>query len=355
MNVRLAILDGDNNYLGRLTGALSLQYGDTLQIHGFTDPDAAINALAEERIQVFLADEGFSIDTEKLPDNCGFAYLVSGTGVDALNGRRAICKFQRADTLYRAIVDIFSESAGNHISLHSEGGGQSGLVIFASPCGGVGTTSMAAGYAVHMAAEGKRVFYLNLEQFNSADALFSGEGQLGMDDVIYAMKSKKSNLALKLEGCARRDASGVYFFSAPKVALDLMELTGAERVELIQILRDSGNYDIVVVDMGFALDAETLKVFYQADAMVWVGDGSESANQKTVRAYHALQVLEQREDRSLANRLRILYNKFSNKTGQLITQLDGKKLGGVPRLEHATPAQVRAHLARQRFLDQILE
>lgn len=353
MKLGLAILDADSNYTQRITATLSLRYGDKLQIHGFTDPDSALNALAEERIHVFLADETFQIDTSRIPQDCGFAYLVSGNGIDALNGQKAINKFQQVDAIYRAVLDIFSDRAGN-ISFHNDKDGRSKLVVFSSPCGGTGTTSVAAAYAVRLAEQGQRVFYLNLECFNSSDALFEGEGQLGMDDVIYAIKSKKSNLTLKLESCARRDASGVYFFAPPRIALDLMELTDDELLELVDTLRDSGHYDVAVVDMDFSLKERALRVFRKASALVWVCDGSESANQKVHRAYETLKALEQRDDGAYSDNICVIYNKFSNKTGKIITDLQVRAPGGVPRLEHATPLQVRSHLATQQFLDEIL-
>ena len=92
------------------------------------------------------------------------------------------------------------------------------MIIFSSPSGGVGTSSMAAACAVHYAMQGKKVLYLNLEKFGSADVFFSGEGQFDMSDIIYTLKSKKTNLALKLESCVKQDISGVYFYSQSKRA-----------------------------------------------------------------------------------------------------------------------------------------
>lgn len=353
VKIKLAMLDGDSSYLSRLTEALALKYGDSLQICGFTNPSAAMDALAKENIHVFLADENFQIDVDRLPKNCGFAYLVSGNSIDALKGQRAVCKFQRTDMFYRAIVNIFSECAGD-ISVRGGSGTQCRLIAFSSPCGGVGTTAMAAGCAVHFSEAGKRVFYLNIEQFSSSGAFFSGEGKFCMDDVIYAIKSKKTNLELKMESCAKQDASGVFFFDPPKLALELAELSGDELIEMINALRGSGRYDAVILDMDFSLDHKALSIFRQSDVLVWVGDGSESSNQKIAQAHRAMQVLDQQSSDYLTDKLMILYNKFSNKTGHILTDPEIKNPGGVPRLEHATPLQVRAHLSKQQFFDNIL-
>ena len=90
--------------------------------------------------------------------------------------------------------------------------------------GGVGGSSAAAACAMRFAQKGKRALYLNLERFGSADVFFSAEGSSSLGDVIYAVKSQKGNLEIRLESSVKRDGSGVFFFSPPKLALDTAEL-----------------------------------------------------------------------------------------------------------------------------------
>ena len=80
---------------------------------------------------------------------------------------------------------------------------KSSVVIFTSPCGGVGTSTVAAACAIAHANMGKRVFYLNLEQCGTTDVFFQAEGNATMSDVIYSLKSRKANLLLKLESCIK--------------------------------------------------------------------------------------------------------------------------------------------------------
>lgn len=85
--------------------------------------------------------------------------------------------------------------------------------------GGVGSSSLAAACALNFAARGRSVLYLNLEKFGGSSQFFSGEGQFDMSDVVLSLKSRKANLALKLESYVRRDPRGVFFFasqSAPR-------------------------------------------------------------------------------------------------------------------------------------------
>ena len=50
-----------------------------------------------------------------------------------------------------------------------------------------------------------------------------------MSGIIFALKSKKTNLSMKMESCVKQDPRGVYFYSQSKVALDMLEL-GADEI-----------------------------------------------------------------------------------------------------------------------------
>lgn len=79
----------------------------------------------------------------------------------------------------------------------------------------------------------------------------------------------------------------------------------------------------------------------QANALVWTGDGSEISNIKISRAYNALAISEQNEDVPILNRTVLIYNKFSNKSSRaLASNIELKNIGGAPRYEHASVAQI---------------
>lgn len=353
MKIKLAILDSDINYLKRLVTVFSTKYSDRIEVHSFTEMEGALEALNSEKIDVFISDENFLFDMGRIPNRCGFAYFVESADIDTVNGQHAICKFQKIDQIYKEILGIFSECAGNIAALKG-GEGTAKVLVFSSPCGGTGTSSMAAACAMRYAQAGKRVLYLNLEQFSSVDVFFEGEGTFGMSDVVFAVKNKKTNLALKLESCVKRDPCRVYFYSSARIALERMELTQEEINDLISRVRNSGTYDVVVVDIDFGMSKEMLKLFSGAYRLLWVADGAETSNVKITAAYEALSMLEKGMDLQFTNDIRLIYNKFSNKTGKLVSCSQIKSIGGVPKLERATVVQVVEHLAGQKMLDDIL-
>lgn len=352
MRIKLAILEKDQSYLNRIVTAFSTKYADKFEIYSFTDQAIALSTLDSSRIDVFVASDAFEINVTALPKRCGFAYFVDSIDVAMVNEQRAICKFQRADLIYKQILSIYSENAGN-LSGIKLGDDSSKIIAFTSPSGGVGTSTVAAACALHFAAIGKKTLYLNLEKFGSSDVFFSGEGQFDMSDIIFALKSKKANLAIKLESCVKQDSSGVYFYSQTKVALDMLELNVENITELINEVKITGSYDYIVLDLDFTMNKEMRKILTQALSIVWVGDGSEASNIKIARAYVAFSIKENNEETPLTNRLSLIYNRFSSKTGKTVALEELRTIGGAPWYKQATTEQIVKELSKTAIFDKI--
>ena len=353
MKIKLAIIENDSNYLGRIVNVFGTKYADKFQIYSFTDIEVAYATLESAKIEVLVASDSIEIDFNRIPKRCGFAYFVDSADVETVNDQRAICKFQKADLIYKQILSIYSENAGN-VSGLKFGDDSSKIIVFQPVSGGVGASSVAASCAAHLASKNKKTLYLNLEKFGSADAFFSAEGQFNMSDIVFALKSKKANLAMKLESCVKQAENGVYFYSQSELALDILELTSDDIMNLISELQLTGSYDYIVIDSDFSIEKEALKVYRKAHSVVWVSDGSEISNTKLYRAYNALNILEQNSDSPITNRLTLIYNKFSNKTGKTLSEIGIKNIGGAPRYEHATTEQIIAQLSGMEMFDKLM-
>lgn len=334
MRIRLAILEKDEVYLKRLESVFCVKYADKLEILATTDMDFALQALQEKRIDVFLADETFDVETARLPQNCGFAYLVDSADIEKVKDTAAVCKFQKAEALYRQILGLFSEKTAAVTGAHMEGAGGKTLA-FVSAAGGTGSSVAAAACAMHFAKKGKRVLYLNLERFGSADVFFQAEGNTGLSDVIYAIKSKKGNLAMKLESTVKRDPSGVFFYSPTKLALNIAELSTEETQQIVSALKRSGDYDYIVLDLDFSMDKGMLHILNECDTVVFVADGSAASNIKLERVAASLHVMEQEQqnDMKLLARCGVLYNRFSSQTSHKAQVGDLQEFGGINRYE----------------------
>lgn len=353
MRIKLAILEKDQSYLSRIVSVFSTKYADKFEIYSFTDLDVALSVLDGAKIDVLVANDAFEIDVNALPKRCGFAYFVDAADIAMENDQRAICKFQKAELIYKQILSVYSEKAGSISGLHL-GDDSAKILVFTSPSGGAGSSTMAAAAAIHFATQGKKTLYLNLEKFGSSDVFFAAEGQFDMTDIVYSLKSKKANLGLKLESCVKQDKTGVCFYSQTKVPMDMLELNADDIERLISEIKLTGSYDYIILDVDFGMGKNSLKIWRQAHGVVWTGDGSEISNTKIYRAFQALTIMEQNADLPLTSRISLIYNKFSNKTGKALEESGLKHVGGAPRFEHATTEQVLKQLSPKDMFDKLI-
>ena len=333
MRIRVAIIEQDTGYLEKITNVFNTRYTEQVEIHAFTVMNRAIEFLQSNRVDMILVDEQIEMQLKMFPSKCNLAYLVDSMGIESVKGYPAICKFQKVNLIYKQILSIYSENSQSVSESHLNLGG-SNVIAFMSPAGGTGTSSMAAACAMQCAGRGNNVLYLNLEKFGSSDAFFSGEGQFTMSDIIFALKGRKANLAMKLQSCVKKATCGVDFFSTSQTALDMLELDTDD-----------------IMDMDFDLGECFKKLQTMLNGIVMVGDGSAVANRKLYRAVEALEIMEKNLNMPIINRTFIIYNKFRSQGGKVLEHIPVDILGGTPFYMQATTEQVVKELSCTKIFD----
>lgn len=354
MKLKLAILEKDWNYLHRIVATFEARYSEKIELYSFTDQKKALNTLTQNKIDIFLVSDVFNIAISDIPKKTSLAYLVETSGVNSKNGCPAISKYQKADLMYKQILGIYAER-GEVLSggTDSNVGGQAAhVVVFSSPCGGVGTSSLAAAYSLRLARRGKKALYLNLEKINTTDSIFAADGKGCISDIIYALK-KRTNLPIKLESCARQDSRGVFYFAQAKSPLDMAELSDKETEYLIDELKLCGAYDYVVIDLDFRLDQSFFDTLKKMKRIVMATDGSDIANRKVVQAINSINTIDMDSDTPLSEKIGLIYNKYSNKTGKAVEMMELARIGGAPRFEHANCGQVIDELSKLAMFDDV--
>ena len=197
MKIKLAILDSDVNYLSRLTSAFESKYANKIEIRSFTDEEMAVSGISQNKVDVLLVSEKFDFNETKIPKNCGFAYFVDSLNMDMLNNHKTICKFQKTDSIYKAILDIYSENFSGSTEIKIDDNADTKFFTFVSAAGGTGCSSVAVGCAKKLALSGKKTLYMSMDCFDDAAVFFGQSNDDGMSEVIYTLKSRKANIAIK--------------------------------------------------------------------------------------------------------------------------------------------------------------
>jgi len=328
IKIKLALIDSDEIYVNRLTNYFNAHYSDKLEVFSFTKIDTLLNFIQSNRINVLLATEDFNFDQKLFNGSFAFAYLVDSNNIESVNGKKAICKFQKTEIIYKEILNLYSELSENSgVALKTDIDGETKIITFLPVAGGVGSSTMAAACSYNIAARGKRVLYLNLEQLGTPSLFFNGEGAFNLTDIFFAVKSKKANFLLKLESSLKKDVSGVSFYDSCKTALDMLEMKGDEFKTLLMEIRRSGFFDYIVVDTDLSIDDKLKNIMVLSNNIVLVNDGSEVSNLKFSRVYEALNILENQSNIMLTPKMVVLYNKFRNNVSKQLENYNLNVLG----------------------------
>ena len=344
MKIKLAILENDSTYLLRVVTMFNSKYAEELEIYSFTDTDAAMMCLEEKKIDVFLASHNVAVNFNKIPKRCGFAYLVESLDINMIDNHKAICKFQKGELIYKQILSIYSEHIPNVSSGVNSQNGAMKTIVFTSPCGGVGTSTVAAACAISLAKSGYRVLYLNTEIYGNADMYFTCDGQFDFSDVIYAVKSNKTNRTLKLQSTVKQDPCGV-------IPLDMMEMHTEDYTILQNELKTLGCYDYVIMDMQFPSSYNDFEWFGNCNSIVMVTDDTDSSQSKIDKAVRGIQVIDDQSDYPIQHRIWLLKNKIMQ---NIPRQSDLRVLGSFPMYQNVSVAQMAKQLSLSNVFEQLL-
>lgn len=318
-NKKMLILNSNPKYLNRFVNVLSNLYvHDTLE--------GAMDCVKNRRINVFLVSNAFHIATNEIADYCVFAYLTDFSAYAMVRDESAVGKYQKLSDICEEIQFLHLNYLAD-VAAKTEGAAK--LILFSSPAGGVGNSTLAAAYAIYLARKGAKVLYVNLEQTGDTNLYFEGSGRYTMENILYELSSQEKNMQEKILHMVQETEDGVSYFESPAFAA-VFNGMGEEQINtLIQMLCTQRQYQYVILDMSYDSGENMQLILDKAERCIMVSDGTETANRKTSRAIDVLQM----KNRAYLNKILITYNRFSSKYGKALEKEGLQQTAGVGWIE----------------------
>lgn len=275
-----------------------------------------------DRVDVVVAEAEFFDESMVL--QCKIPWIcLSDRGRDKEFSGLRLTKYQPLHTLLTSVLEFVSK---NHEPLNPKDGSPRVIGVY-SLVGGSGKTTVALNMAKQIAANGARVFYLNLETVDSG-VLFEGrphidEGKPGLDRLLYDLKAageRGERPELPVSSYAYRDQILQADLFRPVSNLnEILELDAAGTLQLIDYISESGSYDTVIVDMDSYLNNRSEAVIQRSDQLVWVLTEDSVAMKKTGVWLHHLK-------HSRAS----LHNAMMSKTCYAVNRCSGSSAVSLP-------------------------
>lgn len=320
----LIIADTDEAYVDGLCSFLGKNQSMRFDVKGFTGEEQLSRYLSgvNSNIDILLINP--ELNYQGLPLDRVYTLIFLGDGAKAGEEPQgySINKYQHGDRLVGEIVEQYAKCCSTQIC-PAGGNAKTEVVCIFSPIGGSGKTSIAAGLSQCCAQKGKTVFYLNLEDIASTPMFFNFEVSKGFSNVLYYLREKGGNLAAKIEGCWSIDpAYGVYLFAPPENSSELYEAEPEELQMLIQLLKATGRFDYVFIDLPSSFDRRALAVLEESDAILVVAL-SDSVSETKLRLYaKELDVVSKKRSIVLQDKMNVILNRMKDSSGFDTTLFD---------------------------------
>ncbi|HHV96012.1 MAG TPA: AAA family ATPase [Clostridiaceae bacterium] len=305
--LKLLIGDEDKLYIENLAGYIMEKFPYTFQINCFTDIESYRRyfMVNKSNTDIILASSKF-IDAIGMQDNKqnqdnkqdlekgNRQDFETGTVVVQIvekkktNERNSVYKYTNGYSLVKKIISIYEKSMQADIPKKQTA---TKVIAVYSPAGGTGKTTIAVKLAQCLSREGSRIFYLNVESFNT-QSCFSKKGdetdslsiymhslsdhmhsekQGDFSKLLFALKQKDEDLILKVKEAIHYDYSGnIGYFSPPDSFLEFDELDSSELKLLLEELIQSGLFDIILLDLSSSYNYKTLSLIEESHEVIMV-------------------------------------------------------------------------------------
>ncbi len=313
--IKLLILDDDNEYSFNLCNYLTHHYSETLLVNYYNDSYKVEEWIKKIDPDIILACEKYYNQIcNQFKKN--LIILTPGTNSAYLADVPSINKYQDANQIAGNIIIIFTKS--NNI-IANKNDKIAKLVAVYSATGNTGKTTLATGISTICSYSGLSVFYLNLEQFPSTGVFLSDSSEYSIADIIYYAKEQDKNLISKISTMSCKDvASNIHYFNKANNSFEINELLPRDIELILETMKSSGLYDLIVIDMDSQLNDNTISIFNMADEILCIFTNEEICLHKTKLFVESISILSNRTLHStfFAHKIQFVANKVSKQVLQ---------------------------------------
>jgi len=272
--LKLVIADSDKWYAENLGNYIRAADGSRFNVSVFTRVSSITDFFGTggSGADIFLASPDMLPEDIPQPDAGTVFILGSGNTCDS-NGRfPSIYKYQPADRLLSELMEKYLEkNPGAAFPLRSDK--KAHVIQVFSPQGGSGKSVISFFTALQYARMGLRTLYLNIESISCANSFICPAAGRESDfpKLLYYLKKYKKNLSHRVNSLKSYSSElKIYHFGQTCSSYELDETTAEDMESLIQELKYSGLFDMVVLDADSALSRRNAASLCGSDRIVLV-------------------------------------------------------------------------------------
>ena len=242
----LAICDKSQEYVNSLMSLFQKKKALPFEIYGFTDKEKLNEFLQNRKLELLLITE-CQYEPSLKQKAIHKIIVLTEKRYTTIEEMTCICKYQAADSLYRSVMQAYSEE-DNIVPLNQKENKTLQIIGVYSPVHRVLQTTLSLTMG-QILAEQKKVLYINFECFSGFEQLMGKKFSGNLTDLLYFYKCDKEKLPYKLEGIVQ-ELSGLHIIPPAGSYEDYESFQGMEWVSIIELFGKVGGYDIVLLDLS---------------------------------------------------------------------------------------------------------
>lgn len=346
--IRLIVAIEDDIYLDRICDYLETAHGRFVT-ERYSSREALAAAVHTLAVYDAILFERQMLDDSALSSIRKIKILLGEKDSMKLeNGCYSIREFQKTEAIANAVLSICSQDE-RFIGIQAQSSEKARLYVFASPTGGSGTTTVSLSTAMSLAAKGRKVLYINLEQISSLGC-FLPLGGITMTQIMRMAIENNPKLMTAVEGGRNIEpASGLEYISGFADITDFDALKPEYLKSFAEQLSTLGLYDSILIDAPWNTN-QILPLINSAEKIFLV---SRNTNLSVMRINAFLQYAAQKEH-PYRNRLHVVLNALSGSQNSALAVSPSAVLPMYPMLIDATNF-VSAAFGRGPFSDACAE
>jgi cellulose biosynthesis protein BcsQ len=314
-NIKLLILDDDNDYSNNLSTFLTHNYSQIFIVSQLNNNLSDLeNCIKQSNADIILTTESYYYRIKKVFNKI---IIILSTGMDSLNCSNcpSIFKFTDANKIAAELTAVYANEG--HILLNKNS--RKGMVVCVySAAGNIGKTTISLGISSLCAGLGLSVFYLNLERCQSTGLILEDNNEYSFSDIIYYAKCSDGNFNSKVFSMTSFDNNyNIHYFKSPNNSFEMEELTPDNIKTIISCLKESGQYDLIIVDMDSQFNSNAVEAFNISDEILYIINDTEICLHKTKLFLNDLNLFSQGSNTFLAHKIFYVANKVYSRQALL--------------------------------------
>ena len=261
MQKRIVLADQDETYISYLEKKFTDVFGDSIDLYIITDISYMNHLFStQQSFDVAVINENL-FSPELSRHNFGSLFILCEEEDNAAKRQNGLYKYMSIGEVFDPILSISGLLTGAAQDKRAK------IILLYSPSGGLGQTTLAAGICSALGKQFHRALFVGLDSLQTSSYLMQSPSFLPMS----TQQSIQRKSQYVYQAVKPLIVSGIYDILPPfQNPLESVGVSSDAMLHMIKMIKESGEYDVIVLDMDIDFSTEITRLMAEVDQTVLI-------------------------------------------------------------------------------------